>query len=442
MKYCFKKSEVRPQKSDLRSQTSEARTQKSGVRRWKFFILYSVFCILLITGCASAPKVVEEPAFFPGPPDPPRVQFLVSYAGAKDIEPEKSAFESFVTGEKESSKILDKPYGVAISEGKIYVCDTNATVMVFDLEKKTYGPLEGAKGLGKLIQPINISVDKNGYKYVTDPIRGQIVIFDRKDFYLKALGTPGNWKPVDAVALEDKVYVVDIKNSEIKVFNINTGEVVKTFGSTGEPEKMLSRPVNLSFDNEGYLYVSDAGRFQVVKFDRDGHFIRVFGKLGTNVGHFGRPRGVALDREGRLYAVDASFYNVQIFSKKGQNLLFFGGGGTKPGNLILPAKVVVDYDNLKYFEKYVQPNFEMEYLVIVTSQFGERLVNIFAFGKEKGKKYATDEELDQQLKDKILKEYAEHPEKIEEGEKAKEEPGKPREGEKGKEEAVKPQEGK
>jgi hypothetical protein len=79
-------------------------------------------------------------------------------------------------------------------------------------------------------------------------------------------------------------------------------------------------------------------------------------------------------------------------------LLFFGGGGTKPGDLILPAKVIVDYANTKYFEPYVDPNFSMESLVIVTSQFGDRRVNVFAFGKEKGRKYLTDDELLEQVR--------------------------------------------
>lgn len=360
---------------------------------------------LFAAGCATAPKPKEETVFFPPPPQPPRYQFLVSFKGAEDIEGERSGFDVFITGEKGGRRKLSKPYGIAMHEGKIYVCDTGGAVIVFDLEKKTYGQLKGAEGSGKLVQPINISIDREGNKYVTDTLRKVVVVFNRNDEYVKTLGIKEKWKPVDAARYEDRIYVTDLDNSEIKVFDLQSGKLVKKFGSDS-----LDWPMNLAFDKQGYLFVSDVGRFQVLKFDRDGHLLQVVGKLGLNYGHFQRPKGVAVDRSGRLYVVDSSFYNVQVFRENGQLLTFFGGGGAsfgggagKPGNLVLPASVSINYDDKKYFEQYLSPNFEMEYLVLVTSQFGDRMVNVYAFGKEKGVQYPTDEQLDEELKQLLLK---------------------------------------
>jgi DNA-binding beta-propeller fold protein YncE len=346
---------------------------------------------LLAAACAAPVRKKEAGVFFPPAPELPRLQYLISFSGLKDIE-RQSAFDRFVVGETQDVK-LEKPYGVAVHEGKIYVCDTNATVVVFDLVGKTFRTLKGAVGPGKLIQPINISIDVDGTKYVADPVRGQVVAFDRNDEYLKAYGAPGDWKPVDAVPFEDRLYVADVEHGMVKVFDKGSGESLKTIGATGEPSERLDRPTNLAFDREGYLYVTDAGRFQVVKFDRDGHFKSTFGKVGDNLGHFARPKGIALDREGRLYAVDASFNNVQIFNKDGRLLMFFGESGDKPGGFLLPAKVAIDYDNLQYFKGYVEPDFQPDYLVFVTSQFGSRLVNVLAYGRAKGKKYPTDAEI-------------------------------------------------
>ena len=359
----------------------------------KLLMVAMAAIIMAAAGCAAPEKKRDEAVFFPAAPNLPRLQFLASFTGAADIEAAKTGFESFVTGEQENRKRLDKPYGVAMYDGKIYVCDTNNTVMVFDMAKNTFEPLKGAKGIGKLIQPLNISIDGEGNKYVSDPIRKQVVIFDKDDLFVKALGKQEDWKPVDAVFFGGMVYVADMKNAEIRVYDRNTGEVVKTFGQKGEQNELLGMPSNLAFDNQGNLYVVDSGRFQIVKFDRDGHFLTTIGSVGTNMGHFGRPRGIAIDRENRAYVVDASFYNVQIFNDKGQLLFFFGEGGTAPGTLILPAGIYVDYDDLKYFEKYVNPSFQPEFLLLVTSQFGDRMVNVFAYGKEKGKKYPTDQEL-------------------------------------------------
>ena len=369
-----------------------------GERRLSTFYV-GVFC--LVVGCGAPARKPQAPVFFPPPPAPPRIQFLTALSGLRDIE-EQSAFNRFVVGEIPDVK-LDKPYGVAIHDGKIYVCDTNATVLVFDLQNKTFRPLKGALGLGKLNQPVNISIERDGTKYVADPVRGQVVAFDKNEEYLRAYGEPGSWRPVDAVALEDRLYVADVDHGLVKVFDKQSGEMVKTIGDKGAPSERLDRPTNLAFDRDGYLYVADVGRFQVVKFDRDGHFKMTFGKPGDNLGHFARPKGVAVDHDGRLYAVDASFNNVQIFNNDGRLLMFFGDPGNKPGGLTLPAKVAIDYDNLAYFAKFAEPGFEIEYLILVTSQFGDRRLNILAYGREKGKDYPTDTQLLKEIEERRQK---------------------------------------
>jgi DNA-binding beta-propeller fold protein YncE len=347
--------------------------------------------VLLAAGCAAPVRKPATPIFFPPPPELPRIEYLVSFNGVRDIE-EQSAFNRFVVGEKQDVRV-DKAYGIAVYDGKIYVCDTNNSVAVFDLKAKTFSWLKGAVGAGQLKQPLNISIDADGTKYVTDVGRGQIVVFDRNDEYLKAYGTPGAWRPVDAVLLEDRLYVADIQNGLVKVFDKQSGAMLKEIGNRGAPSERLDRPTNLAFDREGYLYVTDFGRFQVVKFDRDGHFKMTFGLPGDTPGHFARPKGIALDRDGRLYVDDASFNNVQIFNKDGRLLMFFGESGNQPGGLLLPAGVAIDYDNVQYFQQYVAPNFQVHYLVFVTSQFGERRVSVFAYGQEKGAAYPTDAEL-------------------------------------------------
>jgi hypothetical protein len=383
----------------------------------RFKIIASSAIILIMASCAAPPKKKEEAIFFPPAPELPRIQYLASFTGLKDIE-EESSFEKFVRGNKPNLK-LDKPYGVGIYDGKIYVCDTNATVIVFDFKTKKFGPLEGAKGQGKLMQPMNISIEEDGTKYVADPVRGQVVVFDKADQYVKAYGLPGNWKPVDAETFEDRLYVVDEMNAVIKVFDKKTGEIVKTIGDKGEDAQKLFMPTNVTFDKDGNLYVSDVGRFQVVKYDRDGHFLSTFGQLGDSLGSFARPRGIAVDRLGNLYAVDAGFNNVQIFSKDGRLLMFFGprGGPKDPGTLVLPAQVIIDYANLKYFQKYIDPSFEAEHLIIVTNQFGTRLLNVYAMGKEKGKKYPTDEEIKKLLEEKRKQELEKQKAKEGEGKK-------------------------
>ena len=351
--------------------------------------------VLLAASCAAPVRKKDAVVFFPPPPELPRIQFLMSFSGSNDIE-RQTAFNRFVVGEKSNVK-LGKPYGIAVYDGRVYVCDTNSTVVVFDFRSKTFEPLKGAVGPGQLRQPTNITIDGNGTKYVTDPVRGQVVVFDRNDEYLREYGTPGGWRPVDAVPFDGRLYVADVEHGLVKVFDLESGEMVKTIGDKGEPSQRLDRPTNLAFDHEGSLHVTDASRFQVVKFDRDGHFLSTIGKAGDNLGHFARPKGLAFDRADRLYAVDAAFNNVQIFDRNGRLLMYFGVAGQGPGSLVLPAKVTIDYDNVPYFHEFVQPGFQVEYLVFVTSQFGERLINVLAFGRDANRKYPSDDELLRQI---------------------------------------------
>ena len=64
---------------------------------------------------------------------------------------------------------------------------------------------------------------------------------------------------------------------------------------------------------------------------------------------------------------------------------------------MLPAKVAVDYDNIKYFQEYLDPGFQPQYLILVTSQFGSRFVNVLAYGTMKGLSYPTDADLVKQI---------------------------------------------
>lgn len=365
-------------------------------------MIASAALIIVIASCAAPAKKIEEKVFFPPDSDFPRIQYLTSYTRLKDIE-EESSFDKFVVGEKLNKRVI-KPYGVGIYDGKIYVCDSNTTVIVFDLKNKKFEYLKGARGKGKLIQPINISIDDAGIKYVSDPVRGQVVAFNRNDEFLKTYGISGKWKPVDAAPYGDKLYVLDNMNAAVMVFDKQSGELIKSIGDSGAPDDKLNRPTNLVFDSEGFLYVSDVGRFQIVKYDREGRLVSTFGRLGDSSGHFARPKGIAVDREGNLYVVDAAFENIQVFNKKGKFLLFFGLQEPGPGNFQLPAKVAVDYDNLQYFQKYVDPSFEIEYLVLVTSQIGDRAVNVLGYGHEKGKKYPTEEEIIKLIEERKQKE--------------------------------------
>jgi DNA-binding beta-propeller fold protein YncE len=348
----------------------------------RIIFLVSLLFALLLVGCAGSPKtedVVETgPVFYPPLPDSPRVQFLASYSGPMDLETQqKSKFAEFVLGkEEETQKRINKPYGVALNDNRLFVVDTRGHgYVMFDLEQSRYSTVQG------MTKPINITIDSDGSKYITDTMLKQVLVFDSNDKRIKTFRTEDEYKPGDVAIFGNKLYVSDLQNHRILVLDKATGQKIFTIGSAGSADGQLYHPTNLAITNNGNLLVSDTTNFRVVEFTPDGRYVRQIGEIGTSFGKFARPKGIAVDREGRIYVVDAAFENVQIFNEAGELLMFFGGSGTGPGRLYLPTDIYIDYTSVPYFQRYAEPGFELEYVILVTNQFGPNKVNVYGFGK-------------------------------------------------------------
>jgi DNA-binding beta-propeller fold protein YncE len=319
--------------------------------------------------------------FYPLPPDEPRFQYLASFSSALDVSAGKKGFRDFVFGGQENEgHLVTKPYGVALHDGVIHVVDTRGSGWgVFDLKSRRSYMVRPTGG-GTLKKPINISIDTDGTTYVTDTGREQVLVFDSKNRFLKAFGEPGQFKPVDVAIADNRLYVSDISNNQVVVLDKQSGSTLHTFGETGSAKGQLFQPTNLAVAADGSVYVVDTGNFRVQQFSADGDFIRVMGGIGAGPGTFSRPKGIALDEAGYVYVIDAAFENIQVFHPDGGALMFFGKPGIERDNINLPTVVKIDYENVRYFEQYAAPDFDIEYLVVVASQFGVNKVVVFGYG--------------------------------------------------------------
>jgi len=350
-------------------------------------IIYTFMAItFLISGCSGVKPGIDpgkDYIFYPPLPNQPRFQYLKTFSTSEDIKKKSSLFK-FIAGAKESKPLLiNKPYGVTIFEGVIYVCDLRSNaVIVMDLNKKTFGYM-GVAGSGKLKKPVNLFIDKNDrLLYVTDSSRKQILVFDLKGVLKRVFGKEGEYNPADIMLYKDKLYVTDMISHQVLVMNKKTGKIERRISNVGHGKDELYHPTNIDIFKDK-IYISDMTNFRISIYDIRGNYIRSFGSIGTRPGNFTRPKGIAVDREGRILVADAAFENVQIFNKDFKLLLFMLNSGSEAHNINLPAAIMIDYDNLKYFRKYCSPDFEPEYLLFVTSQFGRNKVNVYAFGNYK-----------------------------------------------------------
>jgi len=347
----------------------------------QFLILLS---IVLISGCATVEVGVDQPTlFYPMPPDEPRIQYLTSISSSKDITGGGDRFAKFVLGE-DTAKSIIKPYGVTLDDGKMYVADTvNNSIEIIDFNKKTFEYFQ-PRGGSQLMSPINVAIGPDKEMYIADARRGQVLIFSSAGEYQTAIGRKGEFKPTDVVVWKDRLFICDLKTHSIRVHNLSDKEFRYSIPAEGqdEGEGKLFSPTNLDIDSQGHIYVTDTGDFRVKKYNSDGRYLSMFGVQGDTPGAFARPKGVAVDREKRIYVADAAFENVQVFDEEGKLLLYFPEQGDEV-KLVLPAGVTIDYEHVDYFRKYIDDEFKVDYLIFVASQYGDKKINIFGFGKKK-----------------------------------------------------------
>jgi DNA-binding beta-propeller fold protein YncE len=123
------------------------------------------------------------------------------------------------------------------------------------------------------------------------------------------------------------------------------------------------------------------GAFRVNLYDSQGKYIRTIGKEGLETGTFARPKGVAVDHEGHIYVADAATQIIQAFDTDGHVLMYFGNPASTAGDsTCMPAGIAIDYDNVGQFQKFIAPNFAVEYLILVVNQFGAHKVSVFGYG--------------------------------------------------------------
>ncbi len=348
--------------------------------------------LLGVLGCQNVEKSDKEWLFFPAPPEKPRVQFLTWASGAEQVEPARDSFESFVLGDDPTAdRRLVKPYGIAALNGVVYVCDTKGLAIVrLDFKEQRYS-IFGDRGPGRLRKPINIKIDELGYKFVADPVRKQVVAFGPDDQYVTAYDIPEPCRPVDVAIYGSELFVLDNDPTcQIVVLDRTSGKVLRTIGKPGGEPGEFKIPNSIDLDTEGNIYVSDTHNWRVQKLSPKGKPIWSKGTPGYLLGQFGRPRGIRIGPGNIVYVVDGATEIVQMFNSDGDRLMRFGGPGNVPGALGLPASIAIDKTSIPYFKKYLHKDFKAESLLFVASQYGQYLINVYAFGSfPEGYNYAA-----------------------------------------------------
>ncbi len=354
----------------------------------------SLLLVLAGTGCQSGPKKVVEPprtySFWPPAPDEPRIQFLIAFNSSADVTPAQSKMDEMLYGRPQILGIT-KAYGVAMWQGKIYVCDVRSRgLTVLDL-RQHFAKAVGVGGTMEIVKAVDIAIAPDGFKYVVDQQTKAIVVLDPED-HTVARFAPKDSQPVSVAVYGDELFMADYANRVVKVLKRTTGEVIRTIGAEGAENGQFVRPLTVRIDPSGVVFVSDVITCRVQRFTRDGKFLSSFAQVGNLPGDLVRPKHFSFDKNGYMYIADGGFANVQVFDENQKIVGYFGSAGMHPGAMDLPVGVFVDEspEDLGMFRQYVHPAFQADRLILVTNQFGNQRVSVYAIGHLKPGKTVAD----------------------------------------------------
>jgi len=144
---------------------------------------------------------------------------------------------------------------------------------------------------------------------------------------------PGRQNPYPVVTtVKDDVKI--ITNPDYPLDGRFTGKLTEEMscGEEATPESaMLNRPFDLRIDDQGRIYVMDAGDVHFKVYDERGIFLRAIGRKGQGPGELGGLVLFELTTDGKICALDDLQRRVTILSTDGQYLYSFPLQGSHRG---------------------------------------------------------------------------------------------------------------
>jgi hypothetical protein len=184
-----------------------------------------------------------------------------------------------------------------------------------------------------------------GKIYVCDLRNNAVVIFDVRNHRTLVMGKSGIdplQRPTDiAIAADGMKYVSDLDKGKIAVFDAQDRQISSFVIASMKPVAVAV------FQTE--LYVCDFARQCVLVLDRNtGQFLRSIGKPGTSDGEFIRPLGIDIDPEGFVYVMDVFKCDMQKFDRSGRLVMHFGTNTARIGGFVRPKQLAVDREGFIY----------------------------------------------------------------------------------------------
>lgn len=272
-------------------------------------------------------------------------------AGAQGFDFESS----FGSGLQADERFVNAA-GVATDEaGRVYVADTGRGIVeVFDNASDNNRFL-GVVGSETLVAPVGVVVDNRQRIWVADAARNVVTIFDaftrgairRTDFGGMGTGLGQMINPrYLSVDKTGQVWVSERETVRVQSFKPTAGrENPRGAFGVSEPE-IFNDPEGLARDGDGRIFLSDASPTdgQVRAYSRGGRYLREVASPGSAPGQVSAPQGIARDSAGRFLVADSGNNRIQVFAPFASENAFLsavGSLGSGRGQFRGPSSVAV-----------------------------------------------------------------------------------------------------
>jgi DNA-binding beta-propeller fold protein YncE len=233
-------------------------------------------------------------------------------------------------------------------DGEPIIVRNDSAPLALDLEV-------GRFGSGKLYfdDPVDIAIDEDAIIYVLDAGNYRIQLIDEDGRYQSQWGSKGERdgffdEPVALTINSDNDFLVVLDQGSYRVHKYDLdGTFILSFGKEGTRKGMFEEPVDVTIDTLDYIYVLDRDRKVVLKFHNGGSFIEEWGNKGRVAQRLEDPVSIAYSDElkGYIYVLDAGKGALVKYEPDGELEEIINLPETLLEEGMKPVKVKVNHEN-------------------------------------------------------------------------------------------------
>ena len=236
---------------------------------------------------------------------------------------------------------------------------TTTAVQTLKLEYvKTIGIVNNAPVGRGFANPIDLAIHDDGRLFVMNrgaPVFTRIGVTNMNEDYLYEFSSHGDGEGqlrlAAGIALSNDgsvVYITDEYHHRISVFDADSGDFVRAWGTHGSADGEFDGPTGIRVDADENLYITDENNHRVQKITAEGRHLLTFGGAGSGEGELNMPWGICIAPDGSIFVADWRNDRIQQFSAEGEFIAKFGESGDDDGQFIRPSDVAVDADGNIY----------------------------------------------------------------------------------------------